>query len=392
VQRPINEQDYRQYIELYSKIKGQGDYNKDSLAQLESLLNRSPYLYAAYGLYRETASNMYINTRDSLYLKQLQRVLLQSPPEYRYSVYHAIDSFWLACYQGDMQLAKQQIVEVNNRGADSIITTELNAYFYFINGKYQQAVDAYKQTLVLRQSTRLLYNLALASWRMGGIEESQVALQKILTITPNHYLAQRLQANIWLRQGELDSAIAAYKKIVAAVNNANDLTNLSLAYALNKQYELSLTFAQNALDKSSDNPFYLLNLADSETILGNIESAKVYYQKVISILIGKNEVKYLTNLAQAYAHLQQANLAIAALMQAQLLAPNNGEVSYASAIVYSLLGEKVSAIHHIKLALQDKLGVVWFNLPWFDKLCSVNQFKNLMANHNNLQRCNINFE
>jgi serine/threonine-protein kinase len=127
-------------------------------------------------------------------------------------------------------------------------------------------------------------------------------------------------------------------------------------------------------------------------LLGNKESAKVYYQKVISILIGKNEVKYLTNLAQAYAHLQQANLAIAALMQAQLLAPNNGEVSYASAIVYSLLGEKVSAIHHIKLALQDKLGVVWFNLPWFDKLCSVNQFKNLMANHNNFQRCNTNFE
>jgi serine/threonine-protein kinase len=227
---------------------------------------------------------------------------------------------------------------------------------------------------------------------MGGIEESQAALEKILTITPNHYLAQRLQANIWLRQGKLDSAIVAYKNIVAAVNNANDLTNLSLAYALNTQYELSLTFAQQALDKSPEHPFKILNLADSEMILGNKESARVYYKKVISILIGKNEVKYLTNLAQAYAHLQQANLAIVTLTQAQFLTKNNGEVSYASAIVYSLLGEKNSAIHHIKLALQDKLGVEWFNLPWFDDLCLHPEFVQIMHKYSYQQRCNANFE
>ena len=387
VQRPINEQDYRQYIELYSKIKGQGDHGQDSLKELEVLLSRSPYLYAAYGLYRQTASNLYVDTRDNSYLEQLQRILQQSPPEYRYSVYHAIDSFWLACYLDDMQLASQYILEAKSRGLDSLTEIELYAYFNFINGKYQQAVDAYKQTLVLRQSTRLLYNLALASWRIGDIEGAQAALEKILNMIPNHYLAQRLQANIWLRQGELNLAISAYTKIVAEVNNTNDLTNLSLAYALNNQYELSLTFAKKALEKSPEHPFYLLNLADIEMILGNTESAKAYYKRVIEILIGKNEVKYLTNLAQAYAHLQQADLAISAINQAQALAPNNGEVSYASAIVYSLLGENVSAIYHMKLALQDSMGLVWFNLPWFDLLCINTDFIDLMSEGDNLERC-----
>jgi serine/threonine-protein kinase len=162
---------------------------------------------------------------------------------------------------------------------------------------------------------------------------------------------------------------------------------LSLAYALNKQYFKSKEFAMRAYQKSPKNSLRLLNLADIEMILGNTESAKSYYRKVINILIGKNEVRYLTNLAQAYAHLQQADLAISAINQAQALAPNNGEVSYASAIVYSLLGESISATYHIKLALQDNIGLVWFNLPWFDLLCTNNEFINIMNNGNNLERC-----
>jgi serine/threonine-protein kinase len=387
VQRPINEQDYRQYIELYSKIKGQGDYNKDSLVQLESLLNRSPYLYAAYGLFRETASNLYIDTRDNSYLEKLRRVLQQSPPEYRYSVYHAIDSFWLASYQGDMPLAEQHILEAKNRGLDNLTETELHAYYYFINGQYQNAIDSYKGALKLRPSIRVRYNLALTYWHFGNIKKSEVTLTEVLNITPDHLSAQRLQANIWLLQGKLEETITAYKTIVQKVENGKDLTNLSLAYALNKQYFKSKEFAMRAYQKSPKNSLRLLNLADIEMILGNSESARSYYKKVINILIGKNEVRYLTNLAQAYAHLQQADLAISAINQAQALAPNNGEVSYASAIVYSLLGESISATYHIKLALQDNIGLVWFNLPWFDLLCTNNEFINIMNNGNNLERC-----
>jgi serine/threonine-protein kinase len=94
-------------------------------------------------------------------------------------------------------------------------------------------------------------------------------------------------------------------------------------------------------------------------------------------------------LAQAYTHLQKTDLAISAIKKAQSLAPSNGEVSYASAIVYSLLGENVSAIYHIKLALQDNIGIVWFNLPWFDSLCTNKEFINIMKDGNNLERCSI---
>jgi serine/threonine-protein kinase len=209
----------------------------------------------------------------------------------------------------------------------------------------------------------------------------------MLAIVPNNNKAISLQANIWLHQGRLELAIGAYEKIVVKTNNGKDITNLSMAYGLNKQYEKSLEFARKAFIKNPNHPVNLLNLADIELILGDKVNATTHYQQVVDVLTEKDEVKSLTYLAQAYSQLKKANLAIAALSKAQALAPDSGEVSYASAIVFSLLMEENSAVHHVKTSLNSNVGVVWFNLPWFDKLCANDSFVQLMAEHNNVKRC-----
>ncbi|WP_057830474.1 serine/threonine-protein kinase [Colwellia sp. TT2012] len=389
VQRPINEDDYRDYIGLYSQIKGHGKYSADSLEQLEALLTRSPYLYAAYGLFRETASNLYIDTRDKSYLKRLELVLQKSPPEYRYSVYHAIDSFWLASNRGDMSTARLQIAEAQQKGADDLTILGFEAFMFFNSGQYKAAADSYANAFKLRPSTALLNNIAFSYWRLGDLIKAEYSLNRMLAIVPHNYRAKRLQANIWLLQGKLKLAISAFEKIVISLNNGTDLTNLSMAYGLNQQYDKSLKFAQKALKLSPKHPVNLLNLADIEMILGNEQEAISLYQQVVIILAGKDEVKSLTYLAQAYGQLKQADLALEALSKAQNLAPESGEVSYTSAIVYSLLKENASALHHVKKALKDNIGVVWFNLPWFDKLCTEHDFQQLMTKYDNAERCLI---
>jgi len=387
VQRSIDENDYRDYIELYSQIKGRGNYSADSLNQLESLLERSPYLYAAYGLFRETASNLYSDTRDINHLKKLELLLQKSPPEYRYSIYHAIDSFWVAYKMKNLNEAQQQIIEAKNRGASSFVLAELNGSLFFSKGQYQKAANNFEKALVLRPSTALFYNLAFSYWRMGDLTKAEHSLNKMLEIVPDNYKATSLQANIWLLQGRLDIAIKAYEKIVASLNNGRDITNLSVAYGLNKQYQKSLEYALKALSLNPKHPFKLLNLADIEMIIGDKASAESHYKQVITILSGEREAKNLLGIAQAYGQLNQANLAIAALSRARALAPESGEFSHSSAIVYSLLNEKASAVHHVKAALNNNVGVAWFNLPWFDKLCSNAEFSLLMTKYQNTGRC-----
>jgi len=387
VQRPINEEDYRHYIELYSQIKDHGNYSAESLTKLEALLERSPYLYAAYGLYRDTALDLYLDSKDKKYFQQLDLLLKKSPPEYRYSVFEAIDRFWLASDQGDKTEAQLQFGEAKKRGTDDLTVLSLEAFMFFNNGQYKEAVDSYSSTFKLRPSSYLLYNIAFSYWRMGDLIKAESSLDKMLAIVPDNYKAQQLQASIWLLQGELELAITAYEKIVTSLSNGKDLTNLSLAYGLNKQYIKSLELAQQALKTNPKHPVNLLNLADIEMILGSKTSAITHYQQVVASLLGKNEIKDLIHLAQAYGQLNEANLAIAALSKAQVLAPDNGEVSYSSAIVYSLLKEEASAIHHVRVALKYNVGVVWFNLPWFDNLCSDNEFTQLMKKYENASRC-----
>jgi serine/threonine-protein kinase len=387
VQKPIKEEDYRSYIALYSEIKGHGNYSADSLTELEALLMSSPYLYAAYALYRDTALDLHMDSKDNKYFDMLAHLLQNSPPEYRYSVFEAIDRFWLASDRGDMRTARLQISEAKQRGADDLTILGFEAFMFFNTGQYKEATDAYASAFKLRPSTTLLNNIAFSYWRMGDLLKAEGALNKMLAIVPNNYRAQRLQANIWLLQGKLELAIKAFTKIVISLNNGTDLTNLSLAYSMNKQYDKSLEFAKKSYNKDPNHPVNLLNLADVEMILGDKKTAMLHYQQVVDILIDKNEVKSLTYLAQAYVQLNQSNLSIAALSKAQVLAPENGEVSYASAIVYSLLEEKTSAVHHIKAALNNDIGVVWFNLPWFDALCGESEFNRLMKKYNNASRC-----
>ena len=253
VQRSIREEDYREYIALYSRTKGQGIYNEETLTKLEALLVRSPYLYAIYSLYREIASNLYLDTRDKTYLKRLELVLQESPPEYRYSVYHAIDSFWLASNKGAMHGARLQVNEAQKKGADNLTILTLEAFIFFNSGQYKEAAKSYSKAFQLRPSSNLLYNIAFSYWRLGDLIEAEKALNKMLIIVPDNYRAQQLQANIWLLQGKLELAISAYEKIVVDSNKAKDISNLSLAYGLNKQYVKSLEFAQKALNKKPPN-------------------------------------------------------------------------------------------------------------------------------------------
>jgi len=387
VQRPINEEDYRSYIELYSQIKGQGNHTEENLTKLKVILLRSPYLYAAYSLYRDAALDLYLDSQDKKYTNQLDVLLKNSPPEYRFSVYEAIDRFWLALDMGEVKLLNQQIGEARNRGASDFVLADLDAIVFFSESEYQKAAEAFIEVIKLRPSTVLLYNLAFTYWRMGELEMSEHTLNKLFKVLPNEYQARQLQANVWLLQGKLIKVIKVYEQIVEENENSQSLTNLSLAYALNKQYTKSLKFSKLAVENNKKHPFDLLNLADIEMILGNKQSAISHYKQVISSLIGKSEVKHLTNLAQAYAQLNQGALAIDALNQAQTLASGSGEVSYASALVYSLLKEEASAVHHVQKALVNKVGAVWFNLPWFDNLCSNSNFRKLMVKNSNLTRC-----
>jgi serine/threonine protein kinase/tetratricopeptide (TPR) repeat protein len=383
----LEPQDYLTYVELYNQIQILGQSNNDNLKKLQILIEKSPYNYSAYTLFRETALNLYNEKQDLKYIHQLQQLMQAAPPEYRYSLFQAIDAFYLAIATNEFTHAKKQLNIAKQRGIDSSTHTELTAWLFLYKDDFTQASKYYQLALKLRPSIKLLYNLALSYYSIGDMENAKSTLQQLLTIVPSKYNARQLLADIYLLEGELELAIKAYKEVVASDAQSSDLNNLSLAFSLMGQYQNALIMAQKAFDLSKKDLTTLINLADAKMLVGlDIEAAQLY-RDIVSRGKESTDLNIELIVAQAYVHLGQHSAALKVLNHAKKIAPDNGEVAFIAALIYSQVNENISAINQVEEALNQDVGAVWFNLPWFDSLCGYEQFQQLMKKAGNTKRC-----
>jgi len=390
-QQSIKQQDYLAFATLYNTVLVQGRSDDNTLEQLQNILTSSPYLYSAYALYRKTAIDLYYKTNEIKYAELAKKVLSLAPPDYKYSIFQAIDEFWISLALSDFSQAGEQLNIAIQRGIDESTKLELQAALHMDNNELLKAISSYQSALTLRSSTNTLYNLAFSFYLLSDFTNAKQSLNILLDTIPQDYDAKQLLADIYLSEGALTPAIAMYEAIIKVNPQSSDIDNLGLAYTLAGRYQDALRMAQLAVKTSPKHPTKILNLADIKLILGATEQAHMHYLQVVELNKTRNDVKSWIERSQAYVHLGRKKEAIKALNQAKKLAPDNGEVAFAAALVYSQLGEDVSAVNQVEEALAANFGIIWFNLPWFDSLCSNTDFKTVVAEAGKTERCQLNF-
>ncbi len=386
-QHPINEQDHLKYIKLYHQVTYEGIRNEAALIELKQVLTSSPHLIGGYQLFREVTRYLYSQNEDKKYPQQLKQLMQAAPPQYRYSIAQTIDAFWLAITLNDLDEAKKQLEVAEQRGIYETQLIELKAHWFKANNELTQSVAYFQKLLKLRPSAATEYNLALSYVWKSEFAPAKIHLQNILRIMPNDYDTNQMLGAIALFEGDIKQAIIAFEKIVVKDPKSSDLSNLGLAYSLIGQHKKALKFAELAVKKNPQHPTWILNFADALSVTGQPEQARIHYQQVIKRHEGKKGTKSWLEKAQALVHIDENEAAIKALNQAKKLAPNNGEVAFTAALVYAQLDEQTSAVAQIEEALAKDIGIVWFNLPWFDRLCDNQQFIRVMTKNGNSTRC-----
>ncbi len=374
----IEESDYQSYLHLYTDINYNGIENWQNLEQLYDLIVRAPNLYPAYALYRRIALNLYRNDNNTDLLLKLNSVMAKAPIEYRSSLMFTIDALWVALYSNNMEQAEKLLKQAEIRGADKLTLLELQATYFLENNLAQQAIPYYQQALKLRFSAHDLFNLALSYWYTGQYSQVEESLQQLLASIPEDYTAMQLLASVYLITGKLEEAITAFSLLTANTPQSMDLNNLAIAYSLKREFLAAQVSAMKAVELSPSQPAWLLNLADIQWHLGEREQAKLHYKTVLRLLDKKDNLDALLLKAQAWLHLGEFQKSMKVLNKANRLAPDNGEVAFISALVYTQLHEYVSAVAKVEIALNADVGAVWFNLPWFDELCNNNDFVLMM--------------
>jgi len=386
-QPEVSEDDYIDYIELYNKIELEGQDNDENIEKLKRLLMRSPQLSTAYSLYRKTSLEMFHQTKEQYYLNDLSYLLKNAPSSYKNTMLFTIDSALLAFAENKLILADRIIERSKNNGGDPVIYHELKAEWYLAKNQLSKAIKQTELALDIRPNILLQYNLATLLYYNSDIELAKANLKKIFKLDPNNYRSLQLMADINLAEGNFNDAISAYIKAINLNAQPIDLNNLALCYLMQEQYGEALIAARQAVKSSPNNSSMLLNLADIELLSGNEKQAKEYYQKILKMLFEHNTFVSWLEKAQAFSHLKQFKKALYALNQANKLSPNRVEYSYTAALVYTIAGEKKSALIQVDEAIKSGYGAIWFNLDWFNALCSNKDFYSLLKDLGNNNSC-----
>lgn len=372
-----DEQNYQEYLAikqafLHGEITSTSDRN--ALAQLDTLLTQNTNIYTAYGLYREIALNTYHIDGNPAHLDKLDALLAASPSQYKQTESYLFDLFSLYQAKKDWPKARNIIEQLKIKDP---------SYYYSLLGKWHhnqnqltEAKQFYLQSLALKPTLTLRKSLAYLYYLENNLAQALSETMRIVTVLPDDIFANQLLADIYMAQGEYKKSIKHYYSFIEHSQSPVDYTNLSLALWMDQQPKNALEFAEKAVSIAPDNTNFKLNYADLLTVNGETQTAKHQYLQIINKVIEQPSGQDLLEKAQAYSQVGDHMNALKMLNSVILNNDNKPLYFYTATLVNTNAKQFESALVNFEESIQQGYPIAWFQLPWYQPLCTFDTFKN----------------
>lgn len=380
----VSPRDYQRYVRLYEARKhgARGVAPASLLQELAAIRQSSPSFVDAYLLEADVLRTRYYQSRERADLEraqQLVEVARRMAPE---TVATATMAFRVALAGGELDRAARELEELERLGADQATRWQLGAFLVEQRGDLGRAVSLLRQAAALHPSWRILLDLAAVELRHGEGDDAGRHLEQLLARSPDHFDALSLLAQIELLAGNLPRAIELYAALTRRAPGFIEYSNLGVAELLAGRLGPARDDLARAYAMQPRNPTAVYNLADAELLLGEHAAARARYQEVLALLDKVPDEDWSSRLAraQALAHLGEPARAVAELDGALRRAPpDNGDVAYAAAAVYAIVGDPASTLLHAGKAIGLGYGVHLFQFPWFAGLRRDPRFTELVG-------------
>lgn len=378
----ITEQSYQQFLLIYSTFLQGKAVDEGMLSELDSLISLNPQYAPLYELYCDIAIHLYSNSGDSSWLNNANARFAQASLHVSYTAGLYATKFELLLLEENLVEAKKIATNFYEYEGDPAVYYSMLSRAEMQAGVYDEAEKFMLKSLSYRETRNTFYDLANLYWYQGNYSKALSTLGKLFVFDPNDYYGLRLQALIYLASGDLHNSIQTYLSILNIKQESVVLSNLGTVYFLNGQPDKAKQYFARVLEKEDKNPVWMLNLADVEYYFGDKQKALGYYAEIINnVDINEAPFDFKLALPQAHAHLGDVVTALTLMNDLLLKIPDNVNVLYTAALVNALAEEKLTALVYMEKALSYGMGVVWFTLPMFQRLCTELRYQHLLLQH-----------
>ncbi|HEV2844371.1 MAG TPA: protein kinase [Thermoanaerobaculia bacterium] len=374
----IEEKDYQAFLDLRRRITQEGA-SEEVLDRLEELRRRAPSFVEAYALEAKVARRLYTETGESRYGARgraaVQDAIRIAPGDPR-----PLEArFDLELSAGRLDAAEASLASLERIDpAGSLLQRGLLAER---RGRPEEALELMRAAVRLQPSWSNLLYLAKAEYRQGRFDDARRHAEELLDRSPGNVAGLNMLAQIELLRNP-DRAVALLREAAKSDPGATSLTNLGVNLMLLRRYGEAEDSLRQALALQPQNPDPALNLADCLTLRGRTAEGRRLYAQIAEATSGPSAAgdSHLSSVrAQALAHLGRTDEALEAIQQALRLSPDNGWLAYEAAVVYTVIGDRGSALFHARRAAAKDVGPNWFALPFFDPLRDEPAFQLLTA-------------
>jgi serine/threonine-protein kinase len=251
-------------------------------------------------------------------------------------------------------------------------------------GRWTEA-EAELRTAVARvPSWQNRYWLAQLAARRGRIDSSREQLAAVLAQAPENAWAREALGEIELIYGDLARAERVYADLARSSPKVSTLTNLGMARSFRGRFREAEEAYRQALELSPGFAVAMLNLADTEMDLGRRDVAEVLYRQALQRIEGDAPKlgllpKDAMMRAQCLARLGRAREAAAAAREVLRRSPDDPQLLYEAALVFSLAGERAAALAKAREAVERGIKPRWLAISAFDPLRADPAFQRLRA-------------
>jgi serine/threonine-protein kinase len=380
----FRDEDYAAFLDLKQRIdSGNAPAEPKQLARLGRIVEQSPRFLEARLLAADIALTLFQTTKEGTYRDQALASAHQAHELAPGDPRPLQRRFRIELAGGDPRAAAETLKELESLLPGDPQILILRASLAESEGRMEEALADLRTAAERLPSWRVLNRLADLEAQNGRIEDARRHLGEILTASPGNIWALENLANLELIFGDLKQAERIYLDLATRAPQSRYWTSLSVARIFLGRFEDATAALRQALSINPADIYTILNLADAELALGNAKEAESNYRKVLGRLEGDRTPGDLSSddamvRAQCLAHLGHTREAVEVTLKVLRKNPDDPYLLQSAALVYTLVGERTSALINAQNALEKGVHPRWFTVPAFAPLQKDPDFRRLL--------------